>query len=38
MELYAEEELDRRVGRFFDMVIINFVKGYESASRPSAAA
>ena len=38
MELHAEEELDRRVGRFFDLVIINFAKGYESASRPSVAA
>jgi len=38
LELYAEEELDRRVGRFFDLVIINFVQGYDSASRPAVAA
>jgi len=38
MELYAEEELDRRVGRFFDLLMINLVRGYERALRLSAAA
>ena len=33
MELYAEEELDRRVGRFFDLLIVNLVRGYEFALR-----
>ena len=33
MELYAEEELDRRVGRFFDLLIIHMVRGYERAWR-----
>jgi hypothetical protein len=38
MELYAEEELDRRVGRFFDLVIVSLVRGYEAAPRRVAAA
>jgi hypothetical protein len=38
MELYAEEELDRRVGRFFDLLIVQLVRGYQSASQPVAAA
>ena len=38
MELYAEEELDRRVGRFFDLSIVHLVRGYESAHRHVAAA
>ena len=38
LELYAEEELDRRVGRFFDLLIVQLVRGYESAKRHSAAA
>jgi hypothetical protein len=38
MELYAEEELDRRVGRFFDLLIVHLVQGYESAHRHVAAA
>ena len=33
MELYAEEELERRLGRFFDLLTIHFVKGYEKALR-----
>jgi hypothetical protein len=32
MELYAEEELDRRVGRFFDLLTVHLVRGYESAA------
>ncbi|HTT64594.1 MAG TPA: hypothetical protein VMG35_22240 [Bryobacteraceae bacterium] len=31
--LYAEEELERRVGRFFDELTINMVRGYETAWR-----
>ena len=38
MELYAEEELDRRVGRFFDLLIVHLVRGYESGRRHVAAA
>ena len=33
MELYAEEELERRLGRFFDLLVVHFVKGYERAMR-----
>jgi len=29
--LYAEEELERRVGRFFDLLVIHLVSGYEAA-------
>lgn len=35
MELYAEEELERRLGRFFDQIVIHFVRGYERALRRS---
>ena len=38
MELYAEEELDRRLGRFFDVLTIHLVKGYERALRRAAMA
>jgi len=38
MELYAEEELERRVGRFFDALVIHMVKGYEAALRRAALA
>ena len=27
--LYAEEELERRVGRFFDLLVIHMARGYE---------
>jgi hypothetical protein len=37
MELYAEEELERRLGRFFDVLVIHFVRGYERALRKSVA-
>lgn len=37
VELYAEEELDRRVARFFDCLTIELVRGFERA-LPSAAA
>jgi len=33
MDLYAEEELDRRVVRFFDTLTVHLVKGYENAWR-----
>ncbi len=33
MELYAEEELDRHLGRFFDNLTVYMVKGYEAALR-----
>jgi hypothetical protein len=36
LELYAEEELDRRLGRFFDLLVIHMVKGYERALRHEA--
>jgi hypothetical protein len=29
MELYVEEELERRVGRFFDLLVIRMATGYE---------
>jgi len=33
VDLYAEEELERRVGRFFDELTIHMVRGYETALR-----
>ena len=33
LELYAEEELERRLGRFFDVLNIHLVRGYEQALR-----
>ena len=33
LELYAEEELERRVGRFFDILVVHLIRGYESAWR-----
>ena len=29
MVLYAEEELERRVARFFDMLVVHMARGYE---------
>jgi hypothetical protein len=37
LELYAEEELDRHLGRFFDLLTIHLVEGYEKALHKSAA-
>jgi hypothetical protein len=37
IELYAEEELDRRLGRFFDRLAIHLAKGFEEAVRKPAA-
>jgi hypothetical protein len=31
--LYAEEELEHRLGKFFDLLIIHLVRGYEGAWR-----
>jgi hypothetical protein len=36
MELYAEEELDRRLGSFFDLLMVHMVRGYERALRRAA--
>lgn len=33
MHLYAEEELELRIGRFFDACVYNVVRGYEAAMR-----
>ncbi len=33
VELYAEEELEHTVGRFFDTLLYHLVKGYENAAR-----
>jgi hypothetical protein len=35
LQIYAEEELEHRVGRFFDEVIYYVAKGYESARQDS---
>jgi hypothetical protein len=37
LELYAEEELERRLGRFFDLLTIHMVRGYERALRTATA-
>ena len=36
LDLYAEEELERRVGHFFDALTIHMVRGYETAWRRAA--
>ena len=36
LELYAEEELERRVGRFFDLLVLRLVRGYEGAWHKNA--
>jgi len=33
LELYEQEELDRRLGRFFDVLTVHLVKGYEHELR-----
>jgi hypothetical protein len=33
IELYAEEESDRRLGRFFDRLAIHLARGFEEAAR-----
>jgi len=37
LELYAEEQLERRLARFFDLLTIHLVYGYERALRRHAA-
>ena len=32
VELYAEEELENQLGRFFDLLVFHLARGYESAS------
>ena len=34
VDVYAEEELELRLGRFFDLVIYHLVRGYEEAAVP----
>ena len=36
VEIYAEEELERRLGRFFDALSIHMVHGYETAWQRAA--
>jgi hypothetical protein len=36
VELYAEEEMDRRLSFFFDLLMVNMVRGYERALRRAA--
>lgn len=36
IELYAEEELELRIGRFFDDCVYHLVRGYEAALRIAA--
>jgi hypothetical protein len=36
VELYAEEELDRRLGRFFDRLAMHMARGFEEAIRKPA--
>ena len=38
LQLYAEEELEHRVDRFFDILVCHLVRGYENALRQSARA
>jgi hypothetical protein len=33
LALYAEEQFERRLGRFFDLLLIHLVRGYETAWR-----
>jgi len=33
LQIYAEEELEQRVGRFFDGLIYHLVRGYENARK-----
>jgi len=36
LALYAEEQFERRIGRFFDLLTIHLVRGYQKASRHTA--
>ena len=35
VELYAEEELENQLGRFFDLLVFHLARGYESTSAQS---
>jgi len=37
LALYAEEQFERRIGRFFDLLTVHLVHGYEKAWRLAAA-
>ena len=37
LEIYAEEELEHRVGKFFDNLTYHMVHGYESALKHAGA-
>jgi hypothetical protein len=34
--LYAEEELENQLGRFFDLLVFHLARGYETASDSAA--
>jgi hypothetical protein len=36
LKLYAEEQFERRLGRFFDTLLFHLVRGYETAWRHAA--
>ncbi len=36
LNLYAEEQLERTLGRFFDVMVYHLVRGYEEAQRVAA--
>jgi hypothetical protein len=36
VDVYAEEEMERRVTRFFDDLVFHFVRGYEEAMKMAA--
>lgn len=36
LALYAEEQFERRLGRFFDLLVSHLVRGYETAWRHAA--
>jgi hypothetical protein len=35
VQLYAEEELENQLGRFFDLLVFHLARGYESPITPS---
>jgi hypothetical protein len=34
VQLYAEEELENQLGRFFDLLVFHLARGYESTAAP----
>jgi hypothetical protein len=34
VQLYAEEELENQLGRFFDLLVFHLARGYESTATP----